>query len=168
MDAIETIMKTPHKLETFLVVLAAILAVQFVLKLFDWFVDRFGLETKKTLEQKNINGEIEKIKGEVIELRECQKSMELTQRQIAEAIQRLDEREITNDIEHKRWEVLDFANAIRKRDYDREAYNHVLKTYDSYEQILKQKDMENGQADIAIAYIRQRYQDYLKTGFPEY
>ena len=75
---------------------------------------------------------------------------------------------LDDKIERMRYEILDFGNACQKRNYNKESYDHVLQTYDKYVEVLKENDLENGQVDLAIAYIKKRYAEYLEKGFPTY
>ena len=168
MGEIQAVLESRNKVTIFLTVIAAFVAIQFLIKLIDFFTTRFGIETKTSLEKKKVYEEMERIKTETDSLRDTQKKVVETQELLLDKINKIDERETMNEIERKRWVILDFANAIRKRDYDREAYNHVLNTYEEYERILKAKKLANGEADLAIAYIRKRYAEYIENGFPEY
>lgn len=168
MGEIQAVLESPNKVTIFLTVIAAFVAIQFLLKLLDYFTSRFGIETKRTLERKKYEYEIDKIKAETSEMKACQQKIIEAQNKIIDTIDRIDKRELQDEIDHKRWIILDFANAIRARVYNREAYSHVLKTYDSYERILKECGLENGEADLAIAFIRKKYQEYQESGFPEY
>lgn len=168
MGEIQAVLESPNKVTIFLTVIAAFVAIQFLLKLLDYFTSRFGIETKASLDKKKTKTEIDAIKAEMDQVRETQKKMLESQDKIIAAVDKLDKREIKNEIERKRYLIIDFANAIHCRKYDREAYSHVLKTYNEYEQILKDNNMENGEADMAIAFIRKKYAEYMETGFPEY
>ena len=64
MEAIEKVINSPHKLEIFLVVLAAILAVQFCVKLWDYFKQRFGIETATMRRERLQSESIEALKTE--------------------------------------------------------------------------------------------------------
>ena len=167
MSEITKVLEAPDKMTIFLVVVAAIVSVQFILKLYDYFRERLGLETKTTLEKKSIRQEIDSIKAETDAMQECQRQMLETQNKIIKTIEKMDQRELKNEVEHSRWIIIDFANALRSnRSYDREAFNHVLKTYTHYEQILKENGMENGEVDMAIDFIKKKYAFYLEKGFP--
>lgn len=89
-----------------------------------------------------------------------------TQSEILGIIKELKTDVVNGNIEQMRFSILNFANEIRNRDYSKEAYDHIIETYDKYEQILRENGLENGRVDAAIAYIRQKYEEYLKTGFP--
>ena len=168
MGEIQAVLESPNKVTIFLTVIAAFVAIQFLLKLLDYFTSRFGIETKAGLDKKKTKAEIDAIKAEMDQVRETQKKMLESQDKLIAAVDKIDKREIKNEIERKRYLIIDFANAIHCRKYDREAYSHVLKTYNEYEQILKDNNMENGEADMAIGFIRKKYAEYMENGFPEY
>ena len=168
MSEIAKVLESPNKVSIFLTVIAAIVAVQFLIKLLDFFTSRFGIETKTSLMKKKTQMEIDAIKNEVNTIRDTQTKMLESQEKIIAAVDKIDQREIRNEIERKRYLIIDFANAIHCRKYDREAYSHVIKTYNEYEQILKENNLENGEADMAIAFIRKKYAEYMENGFPEY
>ena len=52
MDTIEYLINAPHKGEAFLIIIAIIISVQFFIKLWDWFIQRFEIETKSTKREK--------------------------------------------------------------------------------------------------------------------
>lgn len=52
MDVIEYLINAPHKGETFLFIIAIIIGTQFIVKLWDWFIQRFEIETKSTKREK--------------------------------------------------------------------------------------------------------------------
>lgn len=73
---------------------------------------------------------------------------------------------IKKDINDMRWEILDFANAVMSgRDYNKEQYDHVLETYEEYEKILKDNNMENGKVDLSMGFIKKQYGDLMVNGF---
>ena len=69
MEFIEHLINAPHKGETFIIVIAAILSVQFLVKVYDFFVERFGLETKGTKREKKQIESITKLEQEVDEIK---------------------------------------------------------------------------------------------------
>ena len=52
MSEIAKVLESPNKVSIFLTVIAAIVAVQFLIKLLDFFTSRFGIETKASLMKK--------------------------------------------------------------------------------------------------------------------
>ena len=69
------------------------------------------------------------------------------------------------EIDDMRWEILNFCSALSNgRKYNRESYDHVFSIYEKYERILKENKMENGLVEESMAFIRERYQEALKSG----
>ena len=119
-------------------------------KKMDEFADAFYERQKKYHDQSIvIRGELrdeqKEIKSSVLELRDLM---------------------IKKDINDMRWEILDFANAVMSgRDYNKEQYDHVLETYEEYEKILKDNNMENGKVDLSMGFIKKQYGDLMVNGF---
>ena len=109
MGELEKILNSPHKLEIFLAVIAAFIALQFLVKLYDWVIERFGIETKSSKEKKQMKEEIATIKEETEQMKSTQQRTIETQEKIITMLDKLDRRELANELERKRWEVLDFA-----------------------------------------------------------
>ena len=172
MNELEMLLKSPHKLETFTVVIAAIVVFQFIVKLFDWVKERFGITTNASRREKEQSEKINKIEEETQELKKIQESdheeMKKFQNEIMDALDGIKKAMLDDKIERMRYEILDFGNACQKRDYSKENFDHILSVYDKYEKILVENHLENGQVDLAIAYIKKRYAEYLESGFPTY
>ena len=61
-------------------------------------------------------------------------------------------------IKDLRFEILDFDNAITKRSYGRESYEHVIfDIHQEYMQLLKKYDEKNGKVDRAMKRINDDY-----------
>lgn len=78
MDELEFILKNPHIHEAFLVCVAAIITVKFIIGLVDWFRERFGISTatsRREQEQSkaidNLKTEVDQIKIDQSEVMEC-------------------------------------------------------------------------------------------------
>lgn len=172
MDELEFILKNPHIHEVFLVCVAAIITVKFIIGLVDWFRERFGISTATSRREQEQSERIAKIEEETEELQKTQEKdheeMRSFQNKIMDALNGIRKSMLDDKIERMRYEILDFGNACQKRDYNKESYDHVLQTYDKYVEVLKDNDLENGQVDLAIAYIKKRYAEYLENGFPTY
>lgn len=119
-------------------------------KKMDEFADSFYEKQKKYHDQSIT------IRGE---LREEQKEIKTSVLELKDLI-------IKKDINDMRWEILDFANAVMSgRDYNKEQYDHVLETYEDYEKILKDNNMENGKVDLSMGFIKKQYGDLMVNGF---
>ena len=69
MDTIELVLNSPHKAELFLVCVAAIVAVKFVIGLIDWFKERFGISTANSRREQEQSETIETLKTEVDQIK---------------------------------------------------------------------------------------------------
>lgn len=68
-------------------------------------------------------------------------------------------------IEDMRWRILDFSSAISNgRKFNRESYDFIIKTYEQYEQILKEQGRTNGVIDETVAYIKETFREHLRNG----
>lgn len=73
---------------------------------------------------------------------------------------------VDKEIDDWRWEILNMASAISSgRNYSKEQFDHVLRTYEKYEQLLNDNHMSNGQVDASMDVIREVYKEKLKNGF---
>lgn len=86
-----------------------------------------------------------------------------------EKINNLTDMFVDKEIDDLRYKILDFASSISSgKKFNRESYDHILKIYNKYEKILEENNMENGLVEESIEYIRNSYQEVLKTGSINY
>ena len=172
MDELTYLIESGHEAEIILAVVAGVLVVQFFVKLFDWFRERFGISSAASRREKEQSKAIAEIEKETKELRETQEAdheeMMIFQKEIKEMLNSIKHQMLDDKIERMRYEILDFSSACQTSERTKEAYDHVLKTYDYYIKILDENNLENGQVELAITYIKKRYSEYLETGFPTY
>ena len=72
---------------------------------------------------------------------------------------------VDKQIDDMRYEILDFASSLSSgRKHNRESFDHILRVYQKYEQILKENNLENGLVEESIKYIKKTYQDLLNSG----
>ena len=72
---------------------------------------------------------------------------------------------MTKNIEYMRWRILDFGSAISNgRKFNKESYDFILKTYDEYEKILQKRGMTNGVIELTVQFIKEKYQENLRSG----
>lgn len=107
---------------------------------------------------------------------QCLSSLQEKQKETSESIVR-DKSEIKEDLEKLtkmfvdkqiddiRWELLDFCSALTGgRKYNREAFDHIFRTYRNYEQILEENHMENGLVTESMKVCEEIYHERLKAG----
>ena len=68
-------------------------------------------------------------------------------------------------IESKRNTIIDFASKVIDESYPvtREQFNRIFKIYSEYETIIEEKNMTNGEVDIAIRIINESYAAHMKN-----
>lgn len=81
-------------------------------------------------------------------------------------IEHMNEKIDTNEIDRLRWEIISFANSLRKDDGQSatlEGYNHVFDAYGKYEKLLETLGRKNGKIDNEYAYIKIMYNEFSKN-----
>ena len=93
------------------------------------------------------------------------KKYEESHQELIDDVKKLTSLFVEKEIDDMRWEILNFCSALSNgRKYNRESYAHVFSIYEKYERILKENEMENGLVEESMAFIRERYQEDLKSG----
>ncbi len=72
---------------------------------------------------------------------------------------------LDKQLEDERWEIINFAARIADGgNCTKDAYQHVLRTYEKYEKLIEENGMTNGEAEISIDIIKASYREKLKNG----
>lgn len=86
-----------------------------------------------------------------------------------EKINNLTDMFVDKEIDDLRYKILDFASSISSgKKFNRESYDHILRIYAKYENILEEHNMENGLVEESVKYIQSSYQEVLKSGTTNY
>ena len=97
-------------------------------------------------------------------IKDREQSMQI-QKELTSSMDKLTQLFLNKEIEDIRWEILNFCTSLSNgKRYNREAYAHVFSTYERYEQILEENNLENGLIEESMDFIRERYQEDLKSG----
>lgn len=84
---------------------------------------------------------------------------------ISQCVTDIDRRMLDKDIDDMRWELLDFCSALAGgRKYNREAFDHISRIYEKYEDVLEKNKMTNGFVDESMKYVREVYHENLTNG----
>lgn len=75
MGEIQAVLESPNKVTIFLTVIAAFVAIQFLIKLYDWFVSRYGIQTKKSVREEQQQESINNMKTEMNQIKRDQESL---------------------------------------------------------------------------------------------
>lgn len=67
-------------------------------------------------------------------------------------------------IQNSRDRIIDFATKVTddKNLVSREEFNRIFKVYDRYEDFLEERNMTNGEVDVAILVIRESYAQHMR------
>ena len=72
---------------------------------------------------------------------------------------------LQKEIQDLRWELLDFCSALTNgREYNKEAFEHIFRTYEDYEIILKRNKMTNGYVEESMNVVKEIYHNKLSKG----
>lgn len=72
---------------------------------------------------------------------------------------------VKKEISDIRWELLNFCCTLTSgRKYNREAFEHIFRTYEDYEKILEKNNMTNGYIDESMNAVREIYHEKLVNG----
>lgn len=75
---------------------------------------------------------------------------------------------VDKQVNDYRWEIINFSNKVANNEHcNKDSYKHCLSTYEKYEKLLEENDLENGEVEISMEIINESYKDKLKNGFVE-
>ena len=104
-----------------------------------WIGKQLNSEVEKSIEKLGV--EIEEIRKEV-----KRQEFETDQKRIMDL----------------RYNILDFADAIRKREFDRETYEHIIfDVHREYDELLNKYGMTNGKVARSMERINERYNELI-------
>ena len=85
---------------------------------------------------------------------------------IGKSLEHLTEMFVEKEINDYRWEIINFAsNVAAKKPCTKDAYVHCFKTYEKYEKVLEENNMENGEVEISMEVVNESYKKKLIEGF---
>lgn len=129
-----------------------------VIEIFSYFKKKFRLKTgseedKETIEQRIATLE-KHDKWQYGEITKISKGIEDIKNQLLE-----------EKIEKKRKTILDFCSSLSNSNPNKEAFDFIFKTYEKYEKILEENNLENGQVTASMEVIEEVYKEKMKHGF---
>lgn len=132
-------------------------------------IHTFGIETRSTKQKREEHELLIKTVQNVDALQVKQdKDNQLAikhDREIKTDLEELKTMFVEKQIEDIRWELLDFCSALTGgRKYNREAFDHIFRTYQNYEEILEKHNMENGLVSESMKVCEEIYHERLKNG----
>ncbi len=154
----------------FISVFIILIGIKSIVSLFEWFIDKLGLETKWMKRKREDHELLIKTAQNVLELQnkhmEDMKDSDNHDEEMRKDIKNLTELFVEKQINDYRWEIINLADKISNgKVVSRECYKHAISTYERYEKIIEEKNLTNGEVEISIQIINDSYKQKLKEGF---
>lgn len=154
----------------FIAVFAILIGVKVSVSLFEWIIEKLGLETKWMRKKREEHDLLIQTSQGLIELQEHhKKDIERSDRrdeEIANDIKNLTRMFVDKEIDDMRWEINNFAtNVSEGKPCNKDSFKHCIHVYEKYEKILEENGLENGEVEISMEIINDAYKQKLKEGF---
>lgn len=137
---------------------AILFATKEIIEIFSYFKKKLRLKTGIDEDKETIENRIKTLeKHDNWQYGEIQK--------ISKGIDDIKINLVQKEISDIRWELLDFCSALTSgREYNREAFEHIFRTYEDYEKILTENHMSNGYIVESMKAVREIYHNKLVNG----
>ena len=147
-----------------------LIGVKTILTIFEWIVQKLGLETKWMRQKREEHELLIHTSQNLASLQsrhlEDMKRSDQNDAKMKEDIKKLTDLFIDKQINDYRWEIINLADRIASgRNISRECLRHAISTYEKYEKIITDYGLVNGEVELSIEVIRESYQQKLKEGF---
>lgn len=137
---------------------AILFAAKEVIEIFGYFKKKLRLKTGIDEDKETVESRIKTLeKHDNWQYQEIQK--------ISKGIDDIKDNLVQKEISDIRWELLNFCSALTSgQDYNREAFEHIFRTYEQYEKILADNHMSNGYIVESMKAVRDIYHKKLVGG----
>jgi hypothetical protein len=154
----------------FISVFIILVGVKAIVSLFEWVINKLGLETKWMREKREEHELLLNTSNSLISLQEKHETdMKKSDEHDAEMrndIKKLTDLFVDKQINDYRWEIINLADKIANgKTASKECLRHAIATYEKYEKIIAEHDLVNGEVEISIEVIRDNYQKRLTERF---
>ena len=151
-------------------VIAILIGIKSITSLFEWVVEKLGLETKWMRKRREEHDLLIQTSQNLIALQEQhKKDVERSDRrdeEISIDIKNLTQMFVNKEIDDMRWEINTFAtNVSEGKPCNKESFKHCFHVYEKYEKLLEEHGLENGEVEISMEIINDTYKQKLKEGF---
>lgn len=155
----------------FIAVFVILIGVKAIVSLFEWIIEKLGLETKwmrKRREEHDLL--LQTSKGLTALQEKHEKDVERSDKhdeEISHDIKKLTDLFIDKQINDYRWEIINLADKISfdKSSVSKECLRHAISTYEKYEKIIVENGLVNGEVEISIEIIKETYQQKMREIF---
>lgn len=154
MNFIENVLKTNY-VSVIIAVFILLFAIKEIIDLISYFKQKGRIKTGVEQDKENVINRID-----VLEKHDNWQYKEILK--ISEGVDKISDTLLQKEIQDIRWELIDFSNAlIGGRQYNKEAFEHIFRTYENYENILKQNHMTNGYVEESMQVVKEIYHTKL-------
>lgn len=169
MDAITELITLDFS-SIFISVFVILIGIKTIVSLFEWLIEKLGLETKWMKKKHEDHDLLIKTAQNVLELQERHKSdmkeSDKHDEEMRNDIKRLTNMFIDKEINDMRWEINNFATKVSEgKPCNKDSYKHCIHTYEKYEKLLEENGLENGEVEISMEIVNEAYKQKLKEGF---
>lgn len=157
MNAIKDMMQINYT--TFIVwIFALLFGIKEIIELLSYFKRKFGVKTTLDTNKESMENRIA-----TLEKHDDWQYKEISN--ISKGIEEIRKNLLSKEIQDLRWELLDFCSTLTNgRIYNREAFEHVFRSYEDYEKILSDNGMTNGYVEESMNVIKEMYHEQLASG----
>lgn len=157
MESIEKLVQIDYLL-VILGFFAILFAAKEIIEIFSYFKKKIRIKTGNEEDKETVENRIKTLeKHDNWQYQEIQK--------ISRGIDDIKDNLVQKEISDIRWELLNFCSALTcGQDYNREAFEHIFRTYEQYEKILADNHMTNGYIVESMKAVREIYHNKLVSG----
>lgn len=154
----------------FVAVFVILIGLKAVVSIFEWIIDKIGLETKWMRKRREEHDLLMKTSQNLIILQEQHekdiKRSDQRDEEITDDIKKLTQMFVDKEIDDMRWEINNFATKVSEGSpCNKDSFKHCIHVYEKYEKILEENGLENGEVEISMELINDAYKQKLKEGF---
>lgn len=154
----------------FVSVVGSLVGIKAVVTLFEWVIDKLGLETKWMRRKREEHELLLQTAQNLAILQEQHRNdIHISDKQDEEMkndIKKLTDMFIEKEINDMRWEINNFATIVSEgRPCNKDSFKHCIHTYEKYEKLLEEQGLENGEIEISMQIVNEAYKKKLKEGF---
>lgn len=166
-------------------IIIAMLAFKFLSELYEWFIRKFGIETKATrqrvenekllqataiglseLQKEHMEDEktfSSKLDKHIAESERDRNRLHAEQKSLTDSINKLTSIFVDKEISDYRWEIINLADKILEgKTVSKECLKHAIATHAKYEVVIEESGLTNGEVNISMEIINDEYRKRLK------
>lgn len=148
-----------------LIFFALMFAIKEIIEIFSYFKNKLHIKTFVDENKENEEKRVHEIEDRIVVLEKHDNWQYNELGKISNSIDQINKNFLNKEINDLRWELLDFCSALTNgRKYNREAFEHIFRTYENYENILAQNNMTNGYVEESMQVVKEIYHNKLVNG----